>query len=216
LILVASGGVVLSVDGRCEVSVPGGAVTGDTYVLVLEASGDGDLEAAYKFSPAGLRLEDYAEISIAYEGATSQPEHLCIASITSGEATPLESYVDEEQGRLVAYVDRLGSYGLLRRPNDVTPTYGRGFVVLQNVPNPFASSTSIRFELGMADRVKVEVITIDGRHVKGLLDASLIPGSHRVSWDGTDIAGEPVASGIYLYRVQCDSGTKTRKMVYLR
>ena len=41
----------------------------------------------------------------------------------------------------------------------------------------------------------------------------LAAGEHELTWDGRDAQGRPVAAGVYLYRVQVDEQTRTRKMV---
>jgi flagellar hook assembly protein FlgD len=41
-------------------------------------------------------------------------------------------------------------------------------------------------------------------------------GTHIIRWDGTNSAGEAVASGIYFYRVVADDRIFTKKMVLTR
>jgi flagellar hook assembly protein FlgD len=89
-------------------------------------------------------------------------------------------------------------------------------VVLQNVPNPFAGSTVISYEIPRAGKVYADVITIDGRLVNRLASGLMIPGRHEIVWDGRDANGGKVASGVYFYRVEFDQKTITKKMVHLR
>ena len=42
---------------------------------------------------------------------------------------------------------------------------------------------------------------------------SLAAGEHRLAWDGRDAQGQPVAAGVYWYRLQVEDQTSTRKMV---
>jgi hypothetical protein len=73
-------------------------------------------------------------------------------------------------------------------------------------PNPFNPSTTISFALGAAARAQVSVFTIDGRHLRTLVDKSFGAGAHEVVWDGTDSTDRPVASGTYLFRLTTDEG----------
>jgi hypothetical protein len=218
LILASSGGLAGSADGRCMVGVRGNTIAKDTYVLIFEDEADlAPTGKLYKISPAGLDLDGFAEIAIAYPDTAREPEYLSIARLDQKGMTPVESYLDLKTGRVIAYVDQLGSYGLLLRPEVVTPTYGVGdFVVLQNIPNPFAGTTVIAFEVPGAGQVQADVISIDGRLVRDLFNGYVVPGRHRIEWNGCDTGGRRVASGVYFYRVGYGSKTITKKMIHLR
>jgi hypothetical protein len=87
----------------------------------------------------------------------------------------------------------------------------------QNYPNPFNPETTIRFTTDRETRVRLAVFDVRGRIVATLLEGRLPPGEHRVRWTGTDEQGEPVASGIYFYRLSTDEGTaNSRKMVLMK
>ncbi|MFQ5600353.1 MAG: FlgD immunoglobulin-like domain containing protein [Candidatus Krumholzibacteriia bacterium] len=80
-------------------------------------------------------------------------------------------------------------------------------VLKPNFPNPFNPSTA--FEVQLQDTTPVEVIVYDvrGRVVQALRTSQLGPGTHRVTWDGRDVAGRPVASGVYPYVVRAGQET---------
>jgi hypothetical protein len=218
LILKAGGGIARSPDGRLSIAVPGGGLKRDTYVLISEDDqATPEITAAYRISPPGADLEDFAEISIAYGEEAGPPENLTIARLEPGDIIPVSSYVDRANGRLVGFVDQLGTYGLMWDPDRVTPEYGSGdFRVFQNVPNPFAGATGISFVLPRAGRVRADIIAIDGRLVARICDRFMIPGRHTIDWDSRDSNGGSVASGVYFYRVRFGSETVTKKMVRLR
>jgi len=52
--------------------------------------------------------------------------------------------------------------------------------------------------------------------VKELVSASQPAGRYDVVWDGHDNRGEPVASGVYFYRLVAGQFVQTRKMVLLK
>ncbi len=80
---------------------------------------------------------------------------------------------------------------------------------LLNYPNPFTSSTAFVFTITgqqIPQQLKIEILTITGKIVREITKAEL--GSLRIGrnitefkWDGTDQFGQPLANGIYLYRV---------------
>lgn len=223
LVLHADGGVARSVDGAFAVSVPPGAVKEDSYLLIMGDDPETqnperqNIARSYAVSPSGLSLDGFVELAFSYAGEADDPEHLAVCRIESGAVTPLASFLDIDRGLVLAYVDELGTYGLLWKADIQTPVYGRGdLVVLQNVPNPFAGSTVISYEIPRAGQVYADIITIDGRLVSQLESGLMIPGRHEVVWDGRDANGGKVASGVYFYRVRFDQKTITKKMVHLR
>jgi len=86
----------------------------------------------------------------------------------------------------------------------------------QNYPNPFNPSTTIAYSLPDRMRVKIAVYNPEGRLVKLLLDRVMSGGLKTVGWNGTDGAGNPVASGVYFYQLKAGDKTFTRKMMLLK
>jgi len=86
----------------------------------------------------------------------------------------------------------------------------------QNYPNPFNPATTIKFDLPAAGYVSLKVYDNVGREVATLVDDRMDSGRHLVNWDGKNSAGQRVASGIYYYKLQTPSVTKTRKMVLVK
>lgn len=98
------------------------------------------------------------------------------------------------------------------------PTIG-GPALLQNYPNPFHSSTVIRYRVpeGLGFQpVTLEVFDVSGRVVRTLIDGSQLAGEYELRWDGEDEAGRTVAAGIYHYRLQAAGQTSANRMVLLR
>ncbi|MFN8548627.1 MAG: FlgD immunoglobulin-like domain containing protein [Candidatus Eisenbacteria bacterium] len=56
--------------------------------------------------------------------------------------------------------------------------------LLENAPNPFGSTTRIRFALPRAGQTRVTIHDVSGRLVRSLLTESLDAGVHDVAWDG--------------------------------
>jgi hypothetical protein len=95
-------------------------------------------------------------------------------------------------------------------------------VIEQNYPNPFNAVTAIVYSLpnigAQPAPVRLVVYNILGQEIKSLANEKQQPGRHVVSWDGTDQQGQPVASGVYLYRLEV-SGiefVKSGKMILMK
>ncbi|MEW6752665.1 MAG: FlgD immunoglobulin-like domain containing protein [Candidatus Latescibacterota bacterium] len=86
-------------------------------------------------------------------------------------------------------------------------------------PNPFNPETTIPFTLGTqqgSTRVQIGIYALTGQPVRQVLDRTLTPGQHRVTWDGTDEGGQPVASGVYLCRLETRQGVQVRRVTLLK
>jgi len=90
------------------------------------------------------------------------------------------------------------------------------FGLHQNYPNPFNPTTIIRYDLSEAGRISLIVYDVLGREVKFLVSGELVSGFHQAEWDGTDEIGRSVAAGIYLYRIETQGYSQTRKMLLLK
>ena len=90
------------------------------------------------------------------------------------------------------------------------------FAVYQNYPNPFNPSTQIRIDLSDLTKLTVKVFDANGREVLELINREMIPGFHTVNWDGKDITGQKVSSGIYFFRVITPETVKTIKALLVR
>ncbi len=85
------------------------------------------------------------------------------------------------------------------------------FRLEQNYPNPFNPSTTIRFALPKTSNVTIKIYDVLGRQVATLVDEKYQPGVYKVIFE----AGE-LASGLYIYRIQTQSFTQSRKLMLLK
>ena len=86
----------------------------------------------------------------------------------------------------------------------------------QNYPNPFNSDTVIEYQLPQPGEMQLEVYDLTGQRVTTLASGSRAAGSYSVAWDGSGDDSQPVASGVYLYRLHTKVGLETRKLILLR
>jgi hypothetical protein len=86
----------------------------------------------------------------------------------------------------------------------------------QNYPNPFNPTTTISFFVKQDSQVRLSIFDARGALVRALVNDQRKSGSHRVTWDGKNNAGQDAASGVYFYRLTAGDFTSTRKMVLLK
>ena len=85
-----------------------------------------------------------------------------------------------------------------------------------NYPNPFNPETTIAFDLREATDVRLDVFDALGRRVATLIEGPMEPGRYEATWDGRDGAGRPLASGVYVYRMEAGVFVQARSMVLLK
>ncbi len=90
------------------------------------------------------------------------------------------------------------------------------FVLLGNYPNPFNPYTEISYYLSEDARVKIEIYNLLGQKVITLVDQKQTRGLKSINWDGKDVSGKRVSSGIYFCRVQANDKSEIRKMALIK
>jgi hypothetical protein len=85
-----------------------------------------------------------------------------------------------------------------------------------NYPNPFNPTTAISYSIAKQGDVTLKVYNTKGQLVKTLVNGVQTKGKHTVIWNGNDDNGRPVASGMYLYRMQSGKFSSTKKMMMLK
>ncbi len=96
----------------------------------------------------------------------------------------------------------------------VSNTVPDKFSLSQNYPNPFNPATTIQFgipETSSHAQTTLDVYDITGRRITQLVNATLLPGTYKVNFDGSNYS-----SGIYFYTLSSGSYSETRKMVLVK
>jgi len=95
------------------------------------------------------------------------------------------------------------------------------YVLEQNYPNPFWSAatspafgggnpeTAISFQLPANSEVTLVIYNMNGQRVRELAAGEMAAGHHHVVWDATDVRGERVASGVYVYVLKAGPSTSS-------
>ena len=71
-------------------------------------------------------------------------------------------------------------------------------------PNPVHDYTTLSFKLDDQENVKLEIIDLNGRRVRTLIEETLKPGLQTLRWDLVSDNRTRVQNGIYFYRLTTD------------
>jgi len=82
-------------------------------------------------------------------------------------------------------------------------------IFLSASPNPFVDNNTIRYHVGTASRVKIEIYDAAGKLIKVLADGNMQPGTYSIPWNAASMA-----KGVYLINaVRNGSARQTIRVV---
>jgi hypothetical protein len=241
-VVTASNGKIFAVQYN-GADAPGWPVTYSTTTyaesspIVADVNGDGVVDVLQ--GDEGKFINAWSATGVAIDGFP-----LVMKDSVRGTPTVIDLDHDGDVEVVAVGYDRNVYVWTLNAPYDATrapwPTfhanvhrnglYGNGFVTPvsdrplptslalgANYPNPFNPSTTIAYEIPSATtRASLVVYDVRGARVRTLFEGTAKPGRHLVAWDGRNDAHDPVASGVYFYRLSTPARSLTRKMVLLK
>jgi protocatechuate 3,4-dioxygenase beta subunit len=202
-----AGAAGASINGK--VTDANGKPLSDAVVYLL--NGAGQPMASSNTNPDG---------SYAIHGVTSgnyyvQASKLGFATVFNGNAGKICDTKPVFVGNGTLEIDLAlpeGGSGVRPNPNRLP----KSATLYPNYPNPFNPTTTIRFSLPDAGRVRIVVFDLFGREIRTLWNGPAAAGMSQVTWDAKDASGERVASGMYFYRLESHKEVRTGKMLYLK
>ena len=92
----------------------------------------------------------------------------------------------------------------------------QGFTLGKPYPNPF--NPNVNLQLNMIEKKELlgHIYGIKGNLVRKLDYGELGAGTHELEWNGLNDRGHSVESGVYLFKIQADGLSQTRKMIFLK
>ncbi|HZW38654.1 MAG TPA: T9SS type A sorting domain-containing protein [Ignavibacteriaceae bacterium] len=85
------------------------------------------------------------------------------------------------------------------------------YFLYQNYPNPFNPTTKVNYIVPKTSKVKIDVYDILGNLVKNIINEDKSEGKYEVEIDLSAFS-----SGVYLYRIQTDNYTESKKMMLIK
>ena len=165
----------------------------DTYYVSLS-------DTSYNLSHSVLLANWY------YDELSAREFTVTVSAIDSGEPV----FVPINGGPQKLFVNR---YQFLSTNDDLIP---KKFKLYQHSPNPFNPNTHIRFDLPNNESIRLTIYNIAGNQVAQINRENLSAGQHEINWKGQDQYGDPLPSGLYIYRLVAGNKTSTRKMLLLK
>ena len=148
------------------------------------------------------------------------------ANISTDNYETVQVVVTDHDGNEKVYdleaLQQLGLHQQMAVVNNITTSTDNEildpevFTLHQNYPNPFNPETNISYDLPEDGLVSVNVYDMKGTLVKTLVNDVQSCGYRTLKWNGTNDKGQKVSAGLYLYRIEAEGFTDTKKMVLIK
>ncbi len=132
----------------------------------------------WELEPCGIRLHDFDLVLLGFP----------LYFMMEQEARDFMDYLMNDFGELQPAVD-----------DQSAPEYG---AKVSLYPNPFNPNLNIRFSLASPGKTEIGIYNVRGELVRAFEPEMLDAGTHHRVWDGTNLRGTPVSSGIYFVRMR--------------
>jgi len=83
----------------------------------------------------------------------------------------------------------------------------------QTFPNPFSESINISIDVHEESIVELNVIDLQGRMIKRILNDRKDPGNFNVKWDGTNMNGGQLPDGVYIIQIRANGYYDTKSVI---
>jgi hypothetical protein len=213
-------------DTQMVVNISDSIIEGGTDPEIIHIAGSGDYIVEYNWGenilnePPLFLGEDW-DNPLAYQLSEFSPAIDSGTADTTGMNLPAYNLLGnvriwDGDNNGFARIDmgcyEYGSIPYVSSPEDVLEVSDIKFY---NYPNPFNPETTIFYELPEQSKVELTIFNMKGQKVKTLLNRTLRAGEYRTIWDGKDENGQPVSSGVYLYKLDINGRTEGVKRCLL-
>lgn len=201
---------------------------GSTFSTEYEIASNG-------FGSPSMNVSSKGEIYIAYPNYSGDKNGIfCTKSIDGGVSFPKTSFVNstnadsKNPSLFVDANDMIYSVWSDNRSSNDGVYFSKGTVTItgldekqevipaqfrlsQNYPNPFNPSTVIRVSIPVTQTASLKIYDFLGREIATLINGRIEPGNYEIEFESGELS-----SGIYLYRLQTESFSQTRKMIIIK
>ena len=90
-------------------------------------------------------------------------------------------------------------------------------IIIESVfPNPFNSSTTIRYNIKEKGQVNISIFNSSGKRIRYVYNNNQTSGTYHFNWDGKSQSGYSLSSGLYFFSIESNGESTVKKLVYLK
>ena len=90
-------------------------------------------------------------------------------------------------------------------------TFPEELILYQNFPNPYNSSTTIPFQLPKESKINIDLYNVLGEKIQTIANGLYPRGNHSITF-----SSDKLSSGIYLYKLQTETHSLTKKLIIIK
>ncbi|MEQ8524570.1 choice-of-anchor I family protein [Gracilimonas sp.] len=188
--------ITLTLDDGTEIVSEGEVVSGAPAVSIATINFSASGGDQYPFRGAA-----YTTLGVTYQQTLAN--FITSSGALNGTITSEDYPVGGE--------DRITVFEEMETSNEPNAGIPERFALKQNYPNPFNPTTQIAFDLPETAEVRLSVFDMLGRKVTDLVNERMSAGTHSVQFDASALS-----SGMYIYRIEAGSFSKTQKMMLIK
>ncbi|MBT3589613.1 MAG: T9SS type A sorting domain-containing protein [Candidatus Marinimicrobia bacterium] len=114
------------------------------------------------------------------------------------------------------YYGRIVEVADLLNVKDDHEVWAQDFSLHSAYPNPFNGAVQFSFNMKGTNPVEFAIFDLTGRKVSDRLILPNASGTYQISWNGTDMRGVDLSSGIYFYQFKANNVIIKDKITYLK
>ena len=89
-------------------------------------------------------------------------------------------------------------------------------ILFPNYPNPFKLSTQISYCLNKKQHVSISIFNLLGQEIITLKNKEQTPNYYSLQWDGKDVFGNQIPTGLYYCVLKTDNMISTEKLLFIK
>jgi hypothetical protein len=201
-----------------NVSISGDYAIVGAYSEDEDASGNNTLTgagSAYIFKWDGTSWTQEAKL---VASDRKQNDYFGQSVSISGDYAIIGAYYEDEDALGFSTLNAAGSAYIfnMNAPEVSAINIPSTFLLHQNYPNPFNPTTTLQYGLPEASDMDLMIFDVTGHKIESWHVNYQQPGWHEVIWNGTDMNGNVVSTGVYIYSLRAGNFVATKKMVYMK
>lgn len=165
------------------------AIFGYPAILMIENGPPWSSDTYYQFNPYYHTQDDtYDKLNMELVKMVTQLNLATVAALGSTVTSTEKQVIDEVPGK---------------------------FQLSQNYPNPFNPETTINYTLFESGHVSLKVYDSIGRKVTTLVNKTMSPGEHSVTFNSNN-SNRELSSGVYIYKLEVGEHQKSKNMLLVK